>query len=59
VLDSGRIVERGTHAELLELGGRYAALLADRGSPRFPLGDATVDGDRPSGSSAGSPAALA
>ena len=28
VLDSGRIVERGTHEELIESGGRYAALLS-------------------------------
>ncbi len=27
VLDHGRIVERGTHAELLELGGHYTALI--------------------------------
>ena len=26
VLDDGRIIERGTHGELLELGGEYAAL---------------------------------
>jgi ATP-binding cassette subfamily B protein len=28
VLDGGQIVERGTHDRLLELGGRYAALLS-------------------------------
>ena len=33
VLDGGRIVERGTHAELLELDGRYAQLLG-----RTPVG---------------------
>ncbi len=27
VLDSGRTVERGTHEELLDLGGRYTALV--------------------------------
>jgi ABC-type multidrug transport system fused ATPase/permease subunit len=28
VLDRGRIVERGTHAGLVALGGRYAHLFA-------------------------------
>jgi ABC-type multidrug transport system fused ATPase/permease subunit len=27
VLDDGRIVERGTHGELMQLGGRYWELL--------------------------------
>ena len=29
VLDAGRVVERGTHADLLEAGGRYARMWAD------------------------------
>jgi ABC-type multidrug transport system fused ATPase/permease subunit len=31
VLERGRILERGTHAQLLELRGRYASLFARRG----------------------------
>jgi ATP-binding cassette, subfamily B, bacterial len=31
VLDHGRVLERGTHDELLALGGRYAALVARAG----------------------------
>ena len=45
VLDSGQIVERGTHEELVELGGRYAALLSGAAAEEDP--------------SAGAPAALA
>jgi len=34
VLDHGQIVERGSHEELVELGGRYAALLSGAGDDR-------------------------
>ncbi len=36
VLDAGRIVERGTHDELLELGRTYAALVARDGAVLAP-----------------------
>jgi ATP-binding cassette subfamily B protein len=44
VLDSGRIVERGTHEELIELAGRYTALLsgAAAGELRSEKGSSTA-----------------
>ena len=36
VLDGGRIVEQGTHKELLSTGGRYAALWARQAGGCLP-----------------------
>ena len=38
VLDGGRLVERGSHEELLALGGRYAGMVARDAAPVPPLG---------------------
>jgi ATP-binding cassette subfamily B protein len=44
VLDAGRIMERGTHEELVDLGGRYAGLL----SGAVVAGDRATTGSAPS-----------
>jgi ATP-binding cassette, subfamily B, multidrug efflux pump len=46
-LEGGRIVERGTHAELLRLGGRYASLYALQSLGGEPAEDAAGDREAP------------
>ena len=68
VLNEGRIVERGTHAELLELGGRYRELYDRQYQLEHnlfinPGEDPTVDDDeegapRPAGARAVDPRSL-
>ncbi|MDT0381164.1 ABC transporter ATP-binding protein [Streptomyces sp. DSM 42041] len=63
VLDGGRIAERGTHAELLARGGRYAALVrresADpEGPPEVGAAEQPADGPgEDAGARTGSPVA--
>jgi ATP-binding cassette, subfamily B, bacterial len=43
VLDGGRLVERGTHDELVDLGGRYAALLRGALMDEPPVDERVLD----------------
>jgi thiol reductant ABC exporter CydC subunit len=52
VLERGAVVERGTHVELLETGGRYAAMwweerMGDRPSTSRPIGTAEPPAPQP------------
>jgi ATP-binding cassette subfamily B protein len=47
VLDAGQIVERGTHEQLVELGGRYAELLAGRAALASDDGEERAARDSP------------
>ena len=42
VLDGGRLVEQGTHAELVEHGGLYSRLVEDQTAPFQPASDPAV-----------------
>jgi ABC-type transport system involved in Fe-S cluster assembly fused permease/ATPase subunit len=45
VMDGGRVVERGTHGQLLERGGRYARMWAMQQQGHESPGDAVAPGD--------------
>ncbi|MEY4862084.1 MAG: hypothetical protein RLZ51_179 [Pseudomonadota bacterium] len=47
VLDQGRIVERGTHAALLEANGAYAAMWALQARESAESSESTEEGDAP------------
>jgi ABC-type multidrug transport system fused ATPase/permease subunit len=37
VLDAGRLVEQGTHKQLLSRGGRYASLVRSQATTEVPM----------------------
>ncbi|MFI5762395.1 ABC transporter ATP-binding protein [Streptomyces sp. NPDC051563] len=52
VVEDGRIVERGTHAELLAVGGRYEELYRTQFAGAGPDGDTPAEQDVPDGAAA-------
>jgi ATP-binding cassette subfamily B protein len=45
VLDAGRIIEQGTHAELVAAGGPYSRMFALQSAP-FQVSPSPLDADR-------------